>query len=403
VDKKEMSKKILNVLDKSVPLLLEVRSNLLAMNKTNEQIKQELDKLVEEISKELHYCSMRELIKFQNNIQAGLLNLKTDLILSLGKQTFTPHLEELEAQQFEFEQKLDIINTAILNKQQYQQKFTHPVERNIIRHGLFSSSSPNEITLRQLRNDKGELEQVRKGFRKLYYKNEYGNLLTGYDTKVFVALLKLWEVKGKNQVIQFDFSELLRDGMEIDSYGGKDYALIAESLRNLAGTKIIMEEYLDPISGKIGETLIHSPIVNARITHKHGIARASMQLNNLLHDSLMAGNYILINMSLFNDLATGTSRNLYLYIVNELPEDQLVIDIDPLIEHLQLQSSTKAKAVNLIKEAFQELMDFKVIKSYNLIKEGKYNRWFTFEPSDWLNKQNILPRLEQATGLNIMS
>lgn len=244
-----------------------------------------------------------------------------------------------------------ILAKAIEVKQEYQKQFTHPIERNFIGHGVFSSTTPNQETLKKIRTSEGIVEQVRDGFRKLYYRNENGNLLTTYDTKVFIGLLKLWETRGKNREIIFEFKELLHE-IESDLSGG-EYTTVAKSLENLARTSIIMEEYLDPSTGKKTRTRIHHPIQNADIIYTKGRAEATIEFNNYLHDSLLAGNYVLINMGLFNDLATPTSKNLYLYIVNELSREDNRVEIDPLIEHLGLHASTRTKAINMIKDAFR--------------------------------------------------
>jgi hypothetical protein len=381
-----MSKKIENILEKTIPRLIQKRMELSFFD--NYVTENELDKDIEEITTKLKNCSMRDLSKVKEKINDNRLLLMNEIMNSQNQGI------EIDESLFQTKDTLDlqhrIVTKTIEVKQEYQKQFTHPVERNIVQHGFFSSTTPNEDTLKRLRTKDGIIEQVRNGFRRLYYRNENGNLLTTYDTKVFIGLLKLWETKGMNRTISFEFKEILRE-IESDLTGG-EYETIQKSLENLARTSIIMEEYLDPKTGKKTRTRIHHPIQNADIIYERGkgIAKATLEFNNYLHDSLLAGNYVLINMGLFNDLATPTSKNLYLYIVNELATDQQKIAIDPLIEHLGLHGSTRTKSVNLLKEAFAELKDFDVIKHWDVEKEGRVYKNFIFTPSDWLMNQPIL-------------
>ncbi|MEW9673587.1 hypothetical protein [Ammoniphilus sp. 3BR4] len=385
-----MSKKIENILDKAVPKLIDKKRELSLFDIY--VIEAELDKELDDVVKKLKNCNMRELTKVKEKINDQLINLMREYIDSNGKN------EELVSYQENLDMQQKVISKTIETKQLYQKQFTHPVEKNVFRHGLFRSSTPNETTLQRIRTDKGIIEEVRNGFRKLYYRNENGYYLTTYDSKVFIGLLKLWEMKGKERAFHFQFKELLKV-IESDLAGG-EYNLLSKSLDNLARTSIIMEEYLDATSGKKTRTRIHHPIQNADIIYTSGTAEAHIEFNNYLHDSLLAGNYVLINMGLFNDLATPTSKNLYLYIVNELSEHERNILIDPLIEHLGIVASTRTKAVNMIKEAFAELKDFDVIKDYDVIKAGRFYKEFTFVPSDWLKNQPII--IEERSNITFL-
>jgi predicted transcriptional regulator len=387
----KLSKKIESILNNSIPSLIKRRMYLEEIYETNHAIELQLDKDLSDESQKLRYCSMRDLIKVKDKMGEELIRVIKEL---MDQQTKGEVDQELLEAQNRIEIATKLLLKTIENKREYQQHFTHPVERNIIEHGVFSSTTPTEKTLAKMRTKEGSLEQTRNGFRKLYYKNENGSLLTTYDTKVFIGILKLWEIKGRNSIVSFKFTDLLKE-IESDITGG-DYKALEKSLYNLATTSIIMEEFKDPHSKKRVKTKIHNPIINAEINHEYGTAEAKMELNPYIHQSLLAGNYIKINMGLFNDLARPISKNLYIFIVNKVPDDERIIPIDPLIEHLGVQGSTRTKCVNAIEDAFQELKDFNVIKDFKLIKKGRFYTEFSFVPSDWLNKQAIVSSIENT-------
>jgi hypothetical protein len=387
-----VKKKITDVIDRYGPQIQMEKKRLQKIYNSSMAVESELEHLTEQPCQLLFNNSINELSRLSTKLSAQRNEITTS-ILSAREKGEKPEADLLEREEL-LDIQIRILERTIHNKRSYQKKFAdHPVERNIIEHALFSSTTPNEKTLQKLRTNEGIIEFDKHGFKKLYYRNENGNFLTPYDSKVFIGLFKMWEMKGKSRVFEFEYKELLKE-IFTDLNGG-EYVKVEESLDNLAKTSIVMEEYLNPNSKRRSRTRIHNPIQNADIQ----TTKATIEFNNYLHESLLGGNYIRVNMSLFNDLANPTSKNLYVLIVNSIKENILHFDIDALIPHLDLHSSTRTKAVNCIKDAFQELKLFDVITDAEFPKVGNKQEKVYFQPSDWLKQMS--ERLEESPPLSV--
>ncbi|MCM3403000.1 MULTISPECIES: RepB family plasmid replication initiator protein [Cytobacillus] len=381
-----MSYKIRKVFEDHIPTLLNEKTLLSESGSVNNESKKQLEKSIEVIALKLRYTNMRELNKMDSVLSNELLDIVKEKYSSNGNITV-----EMQRKEEEIELQVDILKKAIELKKDYQKKYAHPVERNIIEHGLFESSLPTNSTMARLRTPEGIIERHKNGFRRLYYRNDNGNYLSVFDSRALIGMMKIWKDKGENKVFEFDFKELL-NAIEVE-LDGANYRMIANSLDNLARTQIIMEEYLDPRTQKRTKTKIHHPIPNAEIDRINN--RAKVEFNSILQDSLKAGNYINISMSLFNDLANDTSKNLYMFIINYIQtkrdvEGERVLDIEPLIEQLGIHASTKTKKVNLIKDALEELKSYEILKTGEVVKVGRFYKYVRFEESPFLRTPNVI-------------
>ena len=204
--------------------------------------------------------------------------------------------------------------------------------------------------------------------------------MTPYDMKVFIGLFRLWGINGKNIKFAFSFSELA-DVIYAEKSGG-EYATIEKSLNNLAATSMIMEEYFSPKTGKRTRTVTHNPISNAIVDAEK--QSAAIMFNQYLHESLEAGYVVHISMALYNDLASPTSKSLYLTISNRLQDQEYSMDIDTLIAHIGLHSNTRSKAVVTIKESLQELKEYGFLNDFDFIyRNGNIAKKVIFTPSEW--------------------
>lgn len=329
-------------------------------------------------------------------VSTKLESQKNDIskVILSAKESGQPIDHDLYEQENMLAVKISLLDRAIEIKRQYQKEPTHEVERNILDHGLIYATSPNEKTLEKLRTKDGIIELSKKGFRRLYYRNENGALLTPQDMKVFVGLFKLWADKGRNAHFSFKFSELA-EVIYSEKTGG-EYAIMEKALNNLAQTSIIMEEYFNPKTGKRTRTVTHNPISTADIDSE--MMQADITFSNYMHESLAAGNVVFISMALYNDLASPTSKSLYLTISNRMKDQEYGMDIDTLIEHIGLHSSTRPKAVQTIKESMQELKDFGFLSDFDFIYKGGWNtaKKVIFTPSEWARKVGFGHQLSLA-------
>ncbi|MFC5651014.1 RepB family plasmid replication initiator protein [Paenibacillus solisilvae] len=386
-----MSKTIIKYLEDKTVKLLENKQALINSNQNSYVIESEMKQFIDSACHPMINKRINELIR----ISAKLTEQKNAVQVKILRA-----MEEHKAPDPDYEQERDfleiqisIVDRSIEKKREYQRTFTHQVDRNLIEHPFISSTQPNEKTLEKMR-DKGIIKMEKTGFRKLYYQNENGYLLVPYDSRVLIGLFKLWEVKGKSAQFTFEFRELLHT-IYADINGG-EYTQIHKSLQNLATTSIIMEEYLDPESGKRTRTRIHNPITDADIDRVNN--KATIAFNSYLHKSLIVGNVVKISMALFNDLASPISKTLYLLLANKIKDNETILDYSKLVNHLDLHSYESYKANNLVKSSLEELKSFDFIKNFTIIKEGRSYSKILFEPSDWVRDIDVEEHASLSLG-----
>ncbi|QQK77760.1 replication initiator protein A [Salicibibacter cibarius] len=364
-----MYKKAETILEKYDIKLVE-KKRFLTKRYTNKQvIESEIDQEIELISKELLNVRMQDLERILYNLKQELSELLKE------NDKFIDEIELIEVQ-------LKLLERTISNKQIYHKYYTHLVDRNIISHGFFSTSSPNKENI--VRTTDGSIEFTRSGLKKLHYRNNKGAVLTTYDTRILIGLFKQWEIKGKNPTFTVKFNEIIK-AMNRDLNGG-EYMAIGKSIDKISSTSIVMEKYSSPNNPK-KRTSIFNPI-QSTLGYPENNCR-KITFSDYLQNSLIAGNYITISMSLFNDLKLSTSKTLYINVIKMFSENTTIAEINPFIEHLGLHSYSSYKALQSIKKACQELIDFDVLKSYTIEKRNRTPYKIHFFPSEWVQKMAI--------------
>lgn len=367
----QLSKSILNNLEKNAQILVKSRKDLTKYSKDEAMIKGQIELEAEGFTKPLLYKSISEL----KRISVPLITRYTEIALKDNQnEEVTEEIQLLQHQ-------ILILEKAIQIKQKQNRQLSHNMERNFIDHPFISSSSPNEETLQKQRKKDGSLEVNKTGFRNMHYNNSNGKLLLPTDARNMLGIFKLWEQKGKNQSFEFTFNELLKC-VQVEAIGG-EYNNLFDSLSNLGQTSIVMEEFFDAEAKKRMRTKIHNPFQDMEIDRTTNTV--SVMLSNNLHKNLLIGNVVPISISLFNDLASPTSRALYLILVNKAKDGDLMLDVEQLLPHLGLHSSEKSKAYSHMQRAFEELQSFDVIQSFDIVrKERRVPVQVRFIPSDWL-------------------
>jgi hypothetical protein len=97
---------------------------------------------------------------------------------------------------------------------------------------------PDELSI-----DARVIRFEKDGLKALTYQNDRGQLLSLFDTRVFLGLHKLWERNQRQKEFSFHDWELL----DIINLGksGKHYEMLEESLKTLYATSVVMQEFYD--------------------------------------------------------------------------------------------------------------------------------------------------------------
>ncbi|GAA0854044.1 replication initiator protein A [Paenibacillus glucanolyticus] len=269
-----------------------------------------------------------------------------------------------------------------------------PIETNLIEHGLFGAGSHSKAVMKK-KYSGGFVQQTRNGFRRLYYENANGVFLGIFDARVLAGLTKLYFENGGEQKFSFNFNELVR-AMETEP-SGKEYMELHESLINLSRTQIIMEEYYLPGSKYRQRTILYHPIDTLEFILRDGEEpgrerAASVTFHRHIHDSLQAGNFLHMNVVLFNDLHKPITKLLYVNMINSCAQNVTSYHVDTLTQHLNLQTENRSLVVSGILDAFQELQTMDVISSYEVVYGPRRSiQYINFVPGDLLQMSNKYP------------
>lgn len=269
-----------------------------------------------------------------------------------------------------------------------------PIETNLIEHGLFGAGSHTKAVMKK-KYSGGVVQQTRNGFRRLFYENANGVFLGTFDARVLAGLTKLYFQSGQNQQFSFNFNELAH---AMDSeISGKEYMELYQSLVNLSRTQIIMEEYFLPGNKVRQRTILYHPIDTLEFVLREGEEpgkerAASVSFHSLIHKSLQAGNFLHMNVVLFNDLHKPITKLLYVNMINSVANGVTSYHVDTLTQHLNLQTGNRSLVVNGLLEAFYELKAMDVIESYEAVYGPRKSlTYINFEPSDLLKMQIQYP------------
>jgi hypothetical protein len=284
---------------------------------------------------------------------------------------------ESEKQTIRF--KMRILEEALNRRRELSKKMIHPIERNYAEAPLFSVSSPNVQTLVSLQDENGQLVQKRSGYRTVEYNSKSGKYLTSFDFKVFAGLQKLWEMKGRNKEFTFSFADIA-DTIEQTKEGGI-YDLINTSIIKLSTTSIIMQDYKDIELKRRLNTTIHNLIQSAHISHEK--KEITIIFNDYLHKGLTTNNIVRINLSIYQDLDSATSKLLY-PLLSSLMVDRTEFFIDELIKTLGFGDLERSHCLKRIRQALEEFKDYRIIGDFIFKRLNRKIHSVTIFPSDEL-------------------
>lgn len=334
-----------------------------------------------------------ELIAIQNLIQYTARQLKNSRTHELEKALLTiineeAHLFRTNANDQVAQQKLEfkrnIVELALqLRKKEYTNRNNMtPVERNYAEAPIFASTLPTSKTLIELREENGIIQEKRTAYRQISYRSQ--DMLSQYDFKVFTGLQRLWEIKGKNQEFSFHINDLITI-IEGENSGGTQ-TIVYNSLHKLFTTDIFFEDYYDPELKIKMDTEWHHLINNVRFEYEDNeqnrIKQVKIQFNKYLHKGLLSGNYVRINMSLYQDLNSSTSKLLYPVIASLITE-RTEFEIEDLINVLGLNRISRKEALKKIRSAFDNFIEAGIIERYFPIQvpNGQSYKSYIVEPS----------------------
>jgi hypothetical protein len=355
---KPMLKKIEKILEKEGPYFTEKEHMNKLMGLPSEDYESDMDKRT---GKLVHFYTS-ELLAASLQLEREQTDLDRRI---LQQQRNNREVEKSDLEHFTLlNMQLRILDNAITKKKQYKKDSNkHPLENTLVHYPFISASSPTEETLVKMRED-GKIVQYRDGgYRRLHYKNDRGKHLTVYDERTLLGIGSLWLKRDRKPSFTFDFKELAAE-MYIMEPTGADYTAILNSLNNLYATSCVTEEFMDP-NGVIRESIkfVHL-FAEFQLHGKQGRERAvTIQIADFIQRNMLAGNYVNVNLFVFNDFQNNATKALYPLVLSMLSEyrEEYMIPIDQLIHHCNINDDNHSKARSIIMKAFEELASSDIV------------------------------------------
>lgn len=240
-----------------------------------------------------------------------------------------------------------LLEKAMAYKEVEQKKNDYSIDKELLDYPVMSVKGRTKSALKEIQTADGMLLNVpRNGFQSTYYTNKQGVFLSTFDGRVLLGVSKIWEMKGKKRIFEFTFNELSK-AIHGNSEG-EEYNILAESLVNIAATSIVLNEFSGPdLNTETMTTHIHNPITSATVSRSQ--RTAVIEFSQRMHENLLNGKVVNLSMTLFNDLASETSKLLYPTLLNKAIDGEFTIPTPLLFEHLDLQGSTAYKNLTSLK------------------------------------------------------
>jgi len=283
---------------------------------------------------------------------------------------------------------------------------TNRVDTNILTHAPYFAGGSK--TRKQKAKQDGYIALDKQGIRKLTYENDMGMMLTMVDAKVLFSLFSIWEDQQFSDWLSFSEYQLL-DKMG-SGIGGKQYALLRESLEKLRNTSVVFNEAYNHEKGTRYSTERFKLIIADKFVveeDKKGKVLSkeySIQFSKHINTSIRSGYYSLVSLAILNELELATAQGIYLLLAGIADMDrkesyikqneEYVFDLSELYESLFLENESKHNR-KTVERGCEELKESGVIQDFYFKKEGKKYSSLVITLSDW--SQDIINRRENTT------
>lgn len=355
-------------LQKALHTFIDKIINIEDMNLSDREVTTLKEEIIGEAADHLFHFKKNELTAVENDL--------------LKKRTLSTNIDSETIKMIDY--GLRIINDALEKRKKSYRNPDHQVSTNVLTHGA--------VLWVGEKNKKDQCKQriitvKENNGNKLTYQNDRGRFLSMYDTKVFLALHKIWELKGKQKEFRFTEYELLQQLG--GGASGREYNMVKESLENLFNTSVIMQAfYIKQKNKKILTQKFHLVQSQGKLEHtsENDVVYSCehiIQFSDYLHLSLIEGYVSYISLAMVDDLRGLAAQALYITLCG----DQLTAEgcfqygIAELAERIGLSAELPLKKhKQTLKKAFEELISTEILHNYIFIKDNDAVRLY---PTDW--------------------
>jgi hypothetical protein len=347
-------------------------------------VDRQIEDLIQEAAKSLQ-TRISELQQLKFEVQ------EQELLLLREKDKLDTH----ELSRFDYSRR--IIEEAIRKRKESHRTPNYPIEKNFLEHGPYFAGHKKLNILRpeELPPEARVIKFEKHGFKALTYQNDRGQLLSLFDTRVFLGLHKLWEQNGKQKEFSFHGYELL----EILNLakGGRNYTVLEESLNTLYATSVIMHQFyirnekkhiisekFHLIQGQMDHTILRE---DEKIRSKF----YRIAFSDYLQDSLHEGYVSYISLAMLEDLQTETAQALYL-MLNSIPlikKGYYEMPVDKICKHIGIdETQAPNKIKTTLTSACEQLIKTDIIQNRLFHTDDTNTTYLRMYPTEWFIKLN---------------
>ncbi len=262
------------------------------------------------------------------------------------------------------------------------------MEMNIIEFPLFSRS--RKIKIDQVKkyyfaSDKSSFLEVVPGLNK--------TIPGEFEERVFIALLKIFKIKGYSQTFYCTASEIL-DNLNIDNYNTRAsfYSRIREAVSKLASTSYKFKNlfYSNELGGTIDDILETSILSYHRVTAKESTKEEKyffedkrikevykISLASYFYENIVRKGYLAFDSDELLNIKDSVTRSIYT-MITKWRNDELYLKRPAFYIARRIPLSWKPetvrKTIPRIEESLIELKNSGYITDYNLLKNGKLDK-----------------------------
>lgn len=362
-----------------------------------EEIPEKIQEIYQEGASKLQDIKMNHLERMRLSLENEKLTIENEALKNGSTEKLS---QKLKRSVF----ALELIKVAIEKRDNARKQATVEVDRNLLQHGVITFAGGRR---KSIKNPDAVHENARiirfdkEGLRRLSYQNDRGQIISEFDTRVFLGLHRLWEKYGRKQSFKFTEFELLQ--LINVGTGGKDYEQLRESLKTLFATSVVMQTYYKKNQNTTVNTQWFHLIQSKGTTENFNKGRLysvehEIVFSNFLQESLEAGYVSYISLAMLEDLQTQIAQALYLTLSGEQPNEfgYYEFPLEQIANHIYL-TDTPAKNKGAIERGCNELIQATVAEKFAIESNNKREKVLRIKPADWFKQL----RMEQQTNIEL--
>lgn len=294
---------------------------------------------------------------------------------ALNRELLEPDIPEMKKVEIGKKiQKLKISNLIYEKAQQIRINtyYSHP---SFPYGHVFSDSAISSVSTKTAKNIVSSGNNLVRDNRRTRIYHPSQKELTLQDAKVLIGIHKLWEQNDKQKSFEFTIYSLAK-AINRDT-SGKTYKEIWSSLEALQDSKF---EFIYAHEKEILEKIECLNILQV-IGKRELNSSVKVTFSDSIYKSLKSGAFTYLSLAILEDLNTNTAQNLYLFLPYQVEQGITSWRIGEIFELMGIKANRPIKKIEIVKSACDNMMELKLLNSYELHQDEAQNLTLIIDPS----------------------